>query len=137
MMYHTFISYRTLLQPLYPDFHACQEARAKLPRGSYEGHKHLPPHQGGPWPGIKQMSACTPRGPCRDQVNVYFHIGDQAKFCFHTKGVMEVARGPVDVRPHSRGDIKHRICVNGLLPSPPLRNSRAPIRMSLLYFAYH
>ena len=55
-------SYPTELPP-YPDFHAHQEARAKLPRGSYEGNKHLPLHQGGPWPGTKPTSASTGAWP--------------------------------------------------------------------------
>ena len=41
----------------------------------------------------------------KDQANVHFHTRGQAKFHFHIKGAMELARGPVDVRPHSRGDL--------------------------------
>ena len=66
--------------PPYADFRACQEARAKLPRGSYEGQGPKQTSEGGPGQGTSKQaskitvpqkggkgkgkaSTCTSRGP--------------------------------------------------------------------------
>ena len=109
--------------PPYADFRACQEARAKLPRGSYEGQGPKQTSEGGPGQGTsKQKPAKLPfhKKGARERArlllaDIHLHIkgslgrgrdhlqNDQANFQLHTKRVL--ARNRVDVRPHSREDL--------------------------------